>query len=485
MNKYSRILCWAVLIISFSGPSFAAFWDYSQFVIPQASTKISSDAGVYNTNLPIQPFRLFTNQQSASHVSGPAGNAGDNNDFTFKFDRDSRDIALKKLDGGAIGIGEVGKLYNSPDGNGMKVMVKTGEGATEDVFAKYNLIPQGWDLSSNDWANLKIPAGVLPIDPTNGRFILQLPEFVNLESVGNYKVPSKGNSFDIVGNYAYVTDQAEGLMILDIAKPEQPTLVGFYKMPGVNTNGVEVINNYAYVVGTNGLQIIDISDSKQPKLVSSIKTPGPGVKVKVIGDYAYVADLDAGLQIIKISDPRHPQIVGSYDTSGTAKDLRVVGDYAYVADNESGLQIIKISDPQHPNLVSSFKTPTPAKQVEVVGRYAYVGASESGLQIIDISTPEQPKLVGSFQTSKAYGVQIIGSYAFVADFDMGLKIIDISNPKQPKLVSALNTGGSTLNIRVVGNYVYIMNYDQSGLQIFNSIFKFKPINASVQVDYNY
>jgi len=470
--------------------------DYSQFIIPQASTKISSDAGIYNANLPIQPFRLFTNQQSASHVSGPAGNAGDNNDFTFKFDRDNRDIVLKKLDGGAIGIGEVEKLYSAPDGNGIEVMVKTGAGPTEDVVAKYNLIPQGWDLSSNDWSNLKIPAGILPIDPNTGRFILQKPEFDKIDPTkkGSFGAEYMGTYVDVVDKYAYFTE-GPSFIILDISNPANPIelrRVGYKE----DVRSVKVVGQYAYVLSNSSITIFNISDPEKraPKFLGEylISAPGQGRMLEIVGDYAYVATNESGVQIIRIKDPQQTKLVGSYDTPGQSRYLRVVGDYVYVADLDAGLQILKIdkSNPDGPRLISvgSFKTAGPAKTVEVLGKYAYVGTDTAGLQIVNISDPAHPAAGGiqPLKTNKAFGLQIIGNYAFLADWDAGLKVIDISAPEHPSFVGdPIPTNGNAFLVRMSGDYLYVVNWDKSGLQILHPIFNFKPIDGNVQVSYNY
>ena len=50
----------------------------------------------------------------------------------------------------------------------------------------------------------------------------------------------------MAGNYAYVADYSNGLVIVDVSNPAAPTLKGSYNTAG-NSYGVTVAGNYAYV----------------------------------------------------------------------------------------------------------------------------------------------------------------------------------------------------------------------------------------------
>jgi len=107
--------------------------------------------------------------------------------------------------------------------------------------------------------------------------------------------------------------------------------------------GVAVVGNYAYVAdGSNGLVIVDVTNPEAPTLKGSYDTAGTSWGVAVAGNYAYVADWDNGLVVIDISDPEAPTLKGSYDTAGNSHGVAVAGNYAYVADGSDGLVIFNI-----------------------------------------------------------------------------------------------------------------------------------------------
>jgi hypothetical protein len=103
-----------------------------------------------------------------------------------------------------------------------------------------------------------------------------------------------------VGDYAYVAD-TEGLHVLEISNPANPTLAGSYETRE-HVNGVHVAGDYAYIAATGGLRVLDVSDHSKPTLASSYDTPGPAMDVHVEGDYAYVAVEETGLLVFDISD---------------------------------------------------------------------------------------------------------------------------------------------------------------------------------------
>lgn len=89
----------------------------------------------------------------------------------------------------------------------------------------------------------------------------------------------------------------------------------------------------------------------------------------------------------------------------------------------------------------------------------------------------------------AYDLQVLGNYVFLANWNEGVKVIEIdkSNPLKPtpKLVETFSTNGSALNAHLVDDNIYVINHDTTGLQIFRTLFDFKPASSPVQVDYNY
>jgi hypothetical protein len=202
--------------------------------------------------------------------------------------------------------------------------------------------------------------------------------------MGSYSAASDALDIFVTGDYAYLTDQSNGnLLLLDISDPTSPTLLDSLSTPE-NMNTVIVEGEYAYVGNAEaGLQVVKVARSMSiPLFAGTYDTPGDARDVTVAGDYAFVADYGSGLQVIDILDPTNPTLLGTYDTPGLAIDVTVSGDYAFVADYGFGLQVIDISDPTNPTLLGTYDTPDLAYGVTVAGDYAFVADRASGLQVI-------------------------------------------------------------------------------------------------------
>jgi hypothetical protein len=140
------------------------------------------------------------------------------------------------------------------------------------------------------------------------------------------------------GQYAYVTFEDPynpgshiGLEILDISDPSAFFSVGNYWCG--DAYGVAIKDNTAFVAnGINGLLVLDVSDPSNPTFLCSYPTTGEASGVAVSGSYAIVADGPEGLLVLNISDPGNPFMVGYYDTPGFARNLVVSDDIAYIND---------------------------------------------------------------------------------------------------------------------------------------------------------
>jgi len=252
--------------------------------------------------------------------------------------------------------------------------------------------------------------------------------------------------------YAYVTDQYQGLRIIDVSDPANAIEVGYYivsELPVGEAKRVYVRRNHAYVAYYDkGLRVIDVSTPDSPSEVGHSNAILSN-NLYLNGDYAYLTLGLDGLRIIDISTPSSPTQVGQYDTQGRSQDVYVSGNYAYVVDHIQGLRIIDVSDPANPTETGYYDTQGYAIVVYVSGDYAYVAESEDGLRIINISNPINPAEDGYYDTAGlAIDVYVKENYAYVADGNEGLRIIDVSDPINPTEVGYYDTPGCAFGVYV-------------------------------------
>jgi hypothetical protein len=196
----------------------------------------------------------------------------------------------------------------------------------------------------------------------------------------------------VAGNYAYVADGfANGLRVIDISTPTNPTEVGFLETAGFAL-GVDVAGNYAYLADggvENSVQVIDVSEPSNPTQVSTFNIMG-AERIIVEGNYAYVAVATGGLWVLDVSDPSNPTEAGNSPLAKEARDVTVVGNIAYVADDLNGLRVLDIERLADIDPLGFYESPGQAVGVAEADAYLYLASGTGGLTILQYAGAVPP-----------------------------------------------------------------------------------------------
>ena len=110
--------------------------------------------------------------------------------------------------------------------------------------------------------------------------------------------------------YLFVTS-ASGLQVIDVTRPDQPRRVADAQVPLADAHGLYLARTYAYVAaGKQGLAIIDIEKPERPTLYTLFTADGRLADARdvVVGStnaslFAYVADGSHGLKVVQLTAP--------------------------------------------------------------------------------------------------------------------------------------------------------------------------------------
>lgn len=123
-------------------------------------------------------------------------------------------------------------------------------------------------------------------------------------------------------DYGYVAASDQGFQIYNISDPANPLFLTYFDTDG-SALGLDVADGYAYVADDeNGLVILDISQNFAT-FVSQINTVSPARLVTVSATTAYITLENGDFEFIDVSDPENPQSFGTYNSSGEAKAIAV------------------------------------------------------------------------------------------------------------------------------------------------------------------
>jgi hypothetical protein len=157
--------------------------------------------------------------------------------------------------------------------------------------------------------------------------------------------------------YAFVVDR-DGLKVLDVTHLDKPAPVSSALVPLADARNIYVARTYAYVSGgKQGLVIVDVEKPEQPKLDQVFNAGGSmndvnDVKIGMVsaGAFAYVADGKNGLRVLQLlspmDDPKfsgfsfrpRPKLIATRHTAGPALAVSKGIDRDRAVD-ESGNQL--------------------------------------------------------------------------------------------------------------------------------------------------
>ncbi|MCF7919955.1 MAG: hypothetical protein K9N06_08585 [Candidatus Cloacimonetes bacterium] len=309
---------------------------------------------------------------------------------------------------------------------------------------------------------------------------------VQLGLIGSYN--TTGNALDVFlpadNMYipewtAFISDNYQGLAVLDCQNPTSPQLqVVYQNLWGDRTLTSFVAGNFAYVAtqslatAAGGIQKMDITNLENPIIFSVTETNGIPKDLYVDGDYAYVAEGENGLSLMYIasSTPVFISSVELYD----ARSVFIYEDagsiYACVANGlNRGLEIIDVTDPQSPVTVASLPLEGIACDVMVCDGIAWLANGEEGLAAIDLSDVSNPQLLNQISTGGfVNGVYAEENYVYISDLEEGFFVVDSSSPLDAYILGGLVLEGQPNSVQLSGSYVYMT--DNESLKII----KVKP-----------
>ena len=279
---------------------------------------------------------------------------------------------------------------------------------------------------------------------------------------------NQARGLTLYGGYAFVAGGSEGVKIVDISEPDNPTQVGGFQTS--EARDIAVRGEYAFVAdGERGLKVLDISDPRLPVQIGMRKTMDARA-IALQAEAVFIADGSSGVKIIDVSSPVQPTRIGSYSTQN-ASDLLIHANKLYVADGAGGLRIFEVSDSAALNEVAHLDG-IEVRSVAAEGSLLYLAAGDEGLIIMDISAPEKPTELGRYAAGETLDVSVSGTFAYILDGREGMIVVDVSDPARPRRFASFSAEQvSTISVR--GQYAYLAT--SSGLQVVHILIQGRSV----------
>jgi len=290
--------------------------------------------------------------------------------------------------------------------------------------------------------------------------IVNITDLSNMHVLGIYDDPNDnpvdpflfidGRSHDVYARdgYAIIADGEDGLNIINVLDPENPTLV-MKHVDSPETYDFQIVDNLLYTTNEYfGFSIFNISSMSSPDFLSIYHYDvhnNWGRDIYVENDIAYIAqsgnnythydDVIGGLELVKISDPNNPIHINKILLYKNF--YKVIFYEGFVLLNEGNYDF-RIVDPQ--DIISPtkgyYRFGGYANKVSVRNNHAFLFEDKNGLEIIDVSTPSAPEETA--QVNFDYylsSLSLTDDYLFITVYDpyegdkvLTFDINDVNNP---------------------------------------------------------
>ena len=219
-----------------------------------------------------------------------------------------------------------------------------------------------------------------------------------------------------------VSSKGSGIALVDISRPDTPTLLSRYSTLESAYNA-DICGNYAFLCERYfGIEVVDISDANNPEYVTRIQYPldAEYQSCYVYNGYLYAAaKTQKRVDVYDVNDLSNIKSVSSLDVHGQPYGMMAKEDTLYVSLATDSIQ-------------------------KTAGGYAK--GTGCGMDVFDISHPDYPELLAveridgriSSQPQGVWDLTIDGDYAYLSIGSGGLYIYDISVPSEPKRLSVVN-----------------------------------------------
>ena len=308
--------------------------------------------------------------------------------------------------------------------------------------------------------------------------------------------------------YLYIANKESGLKIYDISVVATPSLVA--TVPINLYDSMEVMNldqegNYVYLaignhfdtLSSQGMAIVDVTTPTNPSVTNFWKSPtgkGGAGAVAVEGNYAYLCAMGKGLIILDVTNRSNIQFVSQFvpkinyppianpdKKKINARGLEVKNSIVYLCYDAGGLRVINCTNKNlpketghwcNPAMYTPFDHPKAYNNIALNDTLAYAAVDYAGMEVLNIADTGNIKMLGWWNPYKAPNVNWWGcnihanelkyekncNRVFISTAKSDLHVIDVSNPAQPD--SCNFYGGVSNNIGTWGmnmwqNQIYL------------------------------
>lgn len=259
-------------------------------------------------------------------------------------------------------------------------------------------------------------------DPAHPQVVAEVDDYVESE----FKRPS---GLAASGNYLYVGDADNGLIVLDATDPLAPTPIGtvdgVYEFAAMGIHGDQLLTTGNSWIGGRIVNVVDITDPAAPVFAGNTALNGDLLLRAVLTD-GYAIGVGLELQVHDLHDPANiTQVFATAIDMATHAILE--GDVLYLV-GASGIQVWDFADPTQPSLLRTVAMDAfaPDQAASTPFGPLVLTHADRGL-LLDVADPLNPTLAAGF--TLPFGVNVHAAafdagHVYFAQEGYGLGVLD-------------------------------------------------------------
>lgn len=233
------------------------------------------------------------------------------------------------------------------------------------------------------------------------------------------------------GQYVYLGDRENGLVVLDAADPLAPVTLGVvdgvHEFDAMAAFGTQLLTSGSSFIGGRVVNVIDISDPAAPVAAGSTVLDGGSVLRAVLTD-GYAIGVGNDLLVYDLHDPANIVEVFAAPIDQATGAVRE-GDTLYLV-GDSGIQVWDFAVPSAPSLLRTVVAPTFAPDQTAATPFGplILTHTDRGV-LLDTSAPHEPVVAAQFALPFGVAAQAAGfdaAHAYFAEEGYGLGVADLA-----------------------------------------------------------
>jgi len=336
--------------------------------------------------------------------------------------------------------------------------------------------------------------------------IMTKADFRNSVEILSPQVIDESGKIYSYGDYIFINDRFEGILIIDNTNPQAPQETAYIKIPG--NIDISIKNNYLYADSSIDLVVFDISDINHISQVDRLENVFSiyNFEIPIEAEEVNWNNFDYNSEVIVdwVITQEQREISNSTDdvfletgggdfalandvgVGGSLARFQIVDNYLYtVGQNE--MAIFNISNLAQPTLANTQYAGWNIETMFQADGYLYLGGT-NGMYIYSLSNPSYPEYISEFiHWEGCDPVVVEGDYAYLTlrggnlcgQQESVLEVIDISNKSNPQLVATYILA-NPYGLGLKDDLLFVCD-GTAGLKIFD---KSNPLDIQLLTQYN-